>query len=148
MSRYKVKGKRRKKKNIVERYAALPEKPKSKSNPARALALLIVAAVLLGVYITGWTLQDTAYFVFTQWVTMIYYLALPLLIVVFVLLNKGISNDIPTREQLSDSMTDEEKDAFIADVKACRRRSRPLLIPIIPLALIVGFDILISYFSP
>lgn len=145
MSRYKVKGKRRKKKNIAERYAALPEKAKNKNNPKRALALLVAAVVLIAVYIAGWILQDTEYYIFTQWVIMIYYLALPLLIVVFVLLNKGISNDIPTREQLSDSMTNEEKDAFIEDVKSCRRRARPLLIPIIPLALIVGFDILFNF---
>lgn len=145
MSRYKVKGKRRKKKNIVQRYAELPEKPKNKSNLKRALALLAVAAVLVAVYAAGWILQDTRYYVFTQWVIMIYYLALPLLIVAFVLLNKGISNDVPTREQLSDDMSDAEKDAFIEDVKACRRRSRPLLIPIIPLAFIVGFDIIFNF---
>ncbi len=148
MSKYKVKGKRRKKKSIVERYAALPDRPKNKSNPARALALLGAAVILIGVYIAGWIVQDTEYYAFSQWVIMVYYLALPLLLTVFVLLNRGLSNDLPTRDQLADSMTDEEKDAFIQEIKDCRRRSRPLLIPIIPLALIVGFDILFNFLFP
>lgn len=147
MKSYKVKGKRRKKKSIAARYAELPERPKNRSNPGRAMALLAAAVVLIGIYAAGWMLQDTKHYTFFQWVIMVYYTALPLLIVVFVLLNRGISNDVPTREQLTDDMTNEEKDAFIEEVKACRRRSRPLLIPIIPLSLIVGFDILVNFFS-
>jgi len=145
MSKYKVKSKRRKKKGIVARYAAQPQAPKPKYSGKRALALLATAIAMVAVYVAGRILQDTEYYRFSIGVTMVYYMALPALIVVFVLINKGISNDVPTREQLSDSMSKAEKDAFIEEVKDCRRRARPLLIPIIPLALIVGFDILFEF---
>ncbi|MBQ8696236.1 MAG: hypothetical protein IJ519_00820 [Clostridia bacterium] len=144
MSKYKVKGKRRKKKGIVERYAATPAEGKPVS-ASRALALAVSAIVLLGGYVAAWAMQDSEYMAFSVWITMAYYTALPLLIIIFVILNRGISNDIPTREQLPEDMSEDEKDAFIEEIKACRRRSRPWLIPIIPLALIVGFDIIFYY---
>lgn len=93
-------------------------------------------------------MRDTQYMAVSVWITMGYYMLLPLLIIVFVLINRGISNDIPTREQLTDEMTDSEKDSFIREIKACRRRSRPLLIPIIPLSVIVGFDLIYYYLFP
>ena len=105
-------------------------------------ALLITAVVLVAVYVSALMLQDTVYYRFSAYVTSAYYIALTVLLVAFVFVNKGISNDVPVREQLSDSMTNEEKDDFIREVMECRRRARPLLIPLIPLALIVGFDIL------
>ncbi len=120
----------------------MADPPKPKDSGKRVLALLAVGLVLLSVYGASFFLRDSEYYEFSVGVTMIYYTALPLLIVLFVLLNRGISNDIPKKDQLSDSMTSEEKDAFIREIKECRDRARPLLILIIPLALIVGFDIL------
>jgi len=50
MSRYKVKGKRRKKRGIVQRYAEMADSPKPKDSGKRLLALLAVGLVLLSVY--------------------------------------------------------------------------------------------------
>ena len=131
---------------MAARYAALPERERPRDSRRRLLALLGVSVVLVAVYIASIALRDTCFYGFSMGVTVIYYLALPALILAFVILNHGLSGDVPTREQLSDGLSDAEKDAFILRVQGWRRRSRPLLVPIIPLAVIVAVDLILGIF--
>lgn len=61
------------------------------------------------------------------------------LFVAYFAMNKGLVS-IPEREQLSDSMTEKEKDEFLAEVKANKKRSEPILLIFIAMLLTVLCD--------
>lgn len=146
MSKYKVKGKRRKKKSVIERYSSLPE-VKGTHDRRRTVMLLGLSCVCFGgLYLAAWLLQDTRFYPFSIAVEVLYYVLLVVLLLAFVVVNRGISNDIPTPEQLSDELTETEKQEFIASVKASRQKARPIAYAVFPLLFIVGFDIVYTMF--
>lgn len=146
MSKYKVKGKRRKKKSVIERYSSLPE-VKATHDRRRTVMLLGLSCICFGgLYLAAWALQDTRFYPFSIAVEVIYYLLLAVLLIAFVAVNRGISNDIPTPDQLSDELSDAEKQDFIESVKACREKARPIAYAVFPLLFIVGFDIVYTMF--
>ena len=65
---------------------------------------------------------------------------LGVLLLAFIMVNRGVSTDIPTPDQLSASKSAAEKEAFIDEISRRRKRARPLLYMIFPLVFIVGFD--------
>ncbi len=71
----------------------------------------------------------------------IYSGALTVLFVIFVILNKGISKDIPTKEVLPDEWDDGKKERFIESYVVGKQKARKLLYIIIPLALTLMIDI-------
>lgn len=79
--------------------------------------------------------------------TVIFYIvATCILFAVFVFMNKGLSNDIPTKEQLTDEWTDEQKTKFIEDLKVSRKKAKKVLIILIPFIMTLLFDIVYLLF--
>ena len=65
---------------------------------------------------------------------------------VFFIINRGASNDIPTKEQLNDSMTTEEKEKFIDELIKARKKAKKLLPWLIPFIFTLLFDMLYLLF--
>ncbi len=145
MSRYKVKRRPKKPKSIAARMATLPERPE-RGNRRTALILLSSCIGFLGLYLCAWRLQSTRWYGFSIATEVILYLLLAVLIASFVTVNRGLSRDLPTPDQLPDHMTPAEKQAFIERLRLAHDRARPLAYVIFPLLLIVGFDILYTMF--
>lgn len=81
--------------------------------------------------------------VLIQQITVITYTAITtVLAVIFVFINGGISNDIPTKEQLSDELTDKEKEEFIEFIKNRRKKAKRILLYLIPFIFTLLFDTL------
>ena len=81
-------------------------------------------------------------FAIQQATTIVYAVILTLLGVAFVFVNGGISSDIPTKEQLVDTMSDKEKEEFIAFVKQRRAKAKKILIYLIPFVFTLLLDTL------
>ncbi len=141
MSKYKVKGKKRRRPTAREFFAA-GGRPSDKKQRRTALLLVLWCVLFAGAYFTALRLQHTAFYVASEVIVGSMYVLLPLLIIVFIIVGGGISRDIPTPEQLAPSYTHEEKNEIIDKIKKRRRAARPIAYPILPLCLIVGFDII------
>lgn len=75
--------------------------------------------------------------------TVLAYIAITtVLLVIFVILNKGVSNDIPTKEQLRDDWTDGQKQEYIDKLIEGKKKAKPLLLWIIPLIFTLLMDML------
>ena len=81
-------------------------------------------------------------FAIQQATTIVYAVILTVLGVAFVFVNGGISSDIPTKEQLVDTMSDKEKEEFIAFVKQRRAKAKKILIYLIPFVFTLLLDTL------
>ena len=64
-----------------------------------------------------------------------------ILIIAYFIMNKGLVT-VPDRSQLSDDMTDAEKDEFLAEIKENKRRSEPILYVFLAITLTVLCDTL------
>jgi hypothetical protein len=64
-----------------------------------------------------------------------------ILIIAYFIMNKGLVT-VPDRTQLSDEMTEAEKDAFLAEIKENKRRSEPILYVFLAITLTVLCDTL------
>ncbi len=103
----------------------------------RRIILLAVNTVLLfGLYRL---LVSMGYFVhvFTA-----YGLALLGLAIGYVVYNRGLVAATVSREQLSDKMSEAEKDAFLSEGKRRLERSKWMLLIIFPLCLTFGFEVI------
>lgn len=145
MKKYKVKKKKSRYGEYLTAKAGIKKSVTGKEGKRMGL-LSFSTALLLGVYISALSLGVTEYYRISLAVIAIYYMALAVLFTVYIIINRGISNDIPTPEQLSNDMSDEEKRDFIEDVRRRRDRARPLIYFIMPLTVIVGFDIICTLF--
>lgn len=58
----------------------------------------------------------------------------------YALLNRGLGSDIPEKSQLSDKMTDAEKDAYLARLIRDKNIAKKLLLVIIPLLVVFAYD--------
>ena len=82
-----------------------------------------------------------------QIVLIIYCSATTVLACAFIFLNRGISNDIPKKEQLRDDWADEKKEEFIEKYIQSKNKAKKLLIVLIPLIFTILFDtIYLLYF--
>lgn len=140
MSRYRVRGKRRRKKTALARLNSLPETPR-RDHRRTVLWLLLSGTLFGGLYLAGWRLQSTRFYRVSIAIEIVCYLLLALLVIAYVIVNRGLSRDLPTAQQLSDSMTEEQKAEFIADLTRAHDRARPLVYLIFPLLIVVCFDI-------
>lgn len=75
-----------------------------------------------------------------------YVLATTVLGVVYIILNKGISNDIPTKEMLRDDWSDEKKEKYIEELTKGKKKARKLLFFIAPLVFTLLIDMLMLLF--
>lgn len=105
----------------------------------RIVTLLLSSIAVVGVYIAGCSLRIKA-------VVYIYYAALLVLGVAFLILNRGVSNTLPTPDMLPDAWSAAEKDAFIEKEKIRKHRARLLLYGIIPLLMTFAFDLIYMAF--
>ena len=92
----------------------------------------------LAVYFETRLIQDITLIVYTS--------AATVLAVVFIFVNGGLSRDIPTKEQLKDSLTDREKEDIIELVKVRRKKAKKILIYLIPFIFTLLFDMLYLIF--
>ena len=74
----------------------------------------------------------------------VYYAALLILISAFIIVNRGFSFELPTQDQLSDSMSEKEKTEFIEMLKRAHEKGKKLLIYLIPLLFCVMIDFVLT----
>ncbi len=145
MSKYKVKKKKSKYGEYVKAKKEIKESVTGKG--AKRMALLLLSSLFfLSLYLAAWRLQSTRYYTVSLGIIIGYYCALSVLLVTYIIMNHGISGDIPTSGQLRDDMSEDEKSEFIEKIKKIRKRSRPLMYFILPLIAIVGFDVIYTMF--
>ena len=77
----------------------------------------------------------------------VFYGALFLLAGAFIIVNRGFSRDVPTRDQLSDDMSDGEKDKFIEKLEKGHRAGKKILIFLVPLLFTVLIDWILTNFT-
>lgn len=69
-----------------------------------------------------------------------------ILSILFIIWNRGLSNDVPTKEQLNDEMTDEEKEKFITDLITSRKKAKIVLLYLIPFIFTLLLDAIVLVF--
>ena len=69
-----------------------------------------------------------------------------ILSIIFIILNRGVSNDVPTKEQLNDEMTDEEKEKFIEDLIQSRKKAKKVLVYLVPFIFTLLLDAIVLVF--
>ena len=79
-------------------------------------------------------------------VVTVYVLAVTVLGVIYIILNKGISNDIPTKDQLRDDWDNKTKEKYIEDLIKSKKKARKLLYFIAPLVFTLLLDMLYLMF--
>lgn len=77
----------------------------------------------------------------------LYYAALGISTLAYVLYNRGFSRTRVSREELPDTWSEEEKDEFFADAARRRHRSRPLLYIVIALWLTFLYDMFFLFLA-
>ena len=118
-----------------------PPEEKSKRPWKRVLQLIVSSIIVVGIYITGVNME-------LKWVIYLYYAAMLVLGLAFLLLNRGLDTTLPTPDILPDSWTDEQKAVFIAKEKKRKKMAKNLLLVLIPLLLTFAFDLLyMAYFA-
>ena len=108
--------------------------------------LILSFVIIFSLYQLGLKLGELYNPTIITVVVVTYVIATTILAVAFIIMNKGVSNGIPTKEQLRDDMSDEEKEKFIADLTESRKKAKKLLLVLIPLIFTLLFDMLYLFF--
>ena len=109
--------------------------------------LVLIFAAVFGIYQLFLKLAEIFGNRLLADVTVIVYIALTtILLVVFIIINKGVSNDIPTKEQLRDDWTDKQKQEYIDSLIESKKKARPLMLLIIPLVFTLLIDMIYLLF--
>jgi len=116
-----------------------PPEEKPKRPWKRVLQLIVSSIVVVGTYIAGVSME-------LKWVIYLYYIALMVLGVAFLLLNRGLDTTLPTPEMLPAKWTEEEKSSFIETEKKRKKIAKNLLVVVIPLLLTFAFDLVYMAF--
>lgn len=115
-------------------------KPVSNKSKQMMLVLLLNTAVFATVYFLLVGISFPIHYI---------YLAVgAALLLFFVIYNRGFSAKGVTPDMLPDTMSMEEKLAFIEDGKQRLKRSRIILIFLLPIIFTFAFDLLYLYFWP
>ena len=133
--------KHRKKKRDFETIEAseLIKREKKQKNKKYMLLLVANTLVLTSLYMY---LVKTQYMMIALWT----YLALTVgFSATYIIYNRGFSSKGVTRDMLPDSMTDIEKDEFIADGDRRLARSKWMLTVIFPLVMTFCLDLFVLY---
>ena len=78
-----------------------------------------------------------------QQITVIVYTAIATILgALFIIINGGVSSDIPRKDQLKDSLSDSEKEEIIELVKVRRAKAKKLLVYLAPLVFTLLLDTL------
>ena len=108
------------------------------------LALSFV--IIFGLYQLGLKLGELYNQVIITAVVLTYVIATTILAAAFIIINRGISNDIPTKEQLRDDMSNEEKEKFITDLIESRKKAKKVLLWLIPFLFTLLIDAIVLIF--
>ena len=143
-----AKKKHRKRKSFIPESEAKDALKKSFSefnwNLLGRLALYFI--IIFGLYQLGLKLGELYNPIIITAVVVTYVIATTILAAVFIIMNRGVSNDIPTKEQLRDDMSDEEKEKFITDLIESKRKAKKILLVLIPLIFTLLFDMVYLFF--
>ncbi len=117
-------------------------KPKKKIDWKRRGILLLIFAVVFTVYYAACELEFYP-------ILPIYLGITTILAVVFIILNRGLERAVPTRDDLPDHMSIEEKDAYIALALKRKGQARQVLMLLIPFILTIFIDmVILTYVQP
>ncbi|MHB1153088.1 MAG: hypothetical protein ACYCWE_04885 [Eubacteriales bacterium] len=112
------------------------DKPQPKKRNFRQLGLLALSFIAIyGIYAAGCQLEFKP-------IVLIYLGLLFVLLIAFVILNRGFDTKPPERSMLPDDWDEEKKTVFLTADKKRRKIARSLLFIIIPLLLTFAFDII------
>ena len=141
------KTKKKKKKN----YIAAPEEYNTAKNALRdsvkqfngklALIMLALFAVLALIYYVLLAMH-------VFWITPVLYTAAATLFLVFFFVNGGFSREPVSREILSDTWTEAQKDAFIENDIKRKAFARKLMVIMTPMLLLVLVDMILLFILP
>ena len=105
--------------------------------------LLLSFTVIFGLYVTLLKIAENTRSLLMQDIVMIVYSsATTIVLCIFIILNRGISRDIPTKEQLNEKWSDEEKTEFIESYVKSKEKAKKWLIILIPLLFTLLFDMM------
>ncbi len=121
--------KKKKRTAVTDKVTAVPKK---KPNIGLLISVALTTACFFGFYRFMLT---TPYFL---WVLVAYMTALAVLALAYVIYNRGLVKI--TYDMLPSSMTDEQKNAYLADISERKRKSKWLLVFIFPLIFTFAFD--------
>lgn len=130
-----AKHSKKKKKNLTQKPAALSAAGEKKKPNYGYIALLFInTAVIFGIYRY---FLERPFFVYILAAYMVIFASFTL---IFVIYNRGFSRKNITPEMLPDSMSDEEKHAFIEDGRRRLKKSRWMITVILPFAITFCLD--------
>ncbi|MCQ2432178.1 MAG: hypothetical protein MJ175_06195 [Clostridia bacterium] len=138
--------KKRKKRRIYteeEQEAAKAGLKKSLKTFNFRLAILMAVIFLVltvGYYYLIWRM--------VWWASPVLYTAAAVLFLAFFFVNRGFSREPVDRRVLNPEWSEEKKDAFIEDDIMRKAFARKLMIPLVPLLLLVGVDIIVVVLLP
>lgn len=135
-----------KKSRRTDELSALAEKPQTfreawaRLNKKLLILLIVNCVVFIGLY----RLLISTAFTFTvqKVVVLTYMIAAAVLILLYVIYNRGFSGRGVTPEMLPDTMTEKEKDDYIADSLMREKKSKWMLTFIVPLVFALLIDLL------
>jgi len=122
----------------------LPENRKNKliakNKIITALRMIVTFIILLSFYIFAEYKYNNEMLMKIVFYT--YYAAAVILFAAIVILNGGIGNEIPAADNLSDTLTPEQKEKYISHRKKCRNIAKKLMFWFIPLLITITADII------
>lgn len=141
MSKKKIKSHAYPSKNKADN--AIEEKAKKKAsfekNKKYLLPLLLNTVLFYAVYAV---LNNTPFYIVVLWV---YFVALTGFTLAYIIYNRGFSHRNITADMLSDTMTAEEKQKFLDDIKERSQKSKWMITIIFPLVMTFMIDIVILF---
>lgn len=123
---------------------ALPLAEKNK-RLKKALTRLGLLLLIFALFITVY--EMSLIFRFYEPVILVYYILAGVGIIAVFILNRGFNSRPTKREELSDDLTEEEKDAYLEEEKHRMGISRVLMYFILPLIVIIFIDLIDIYFG-
>ena len=105
--------------------------------------LLLSFTIIFGLYVTLLKIAENNRSLLMQDIVMIVYSSVTTIVLcIFIVLNRGISKDIPTKEQLNENWSDEKKTQFIENYVKSKEKAKKWLIILIPLLFTLLFDMM------
>ena len=122
-----------------------PRKPVSPDARKRALILAVNTLILAFIYFAS---QNIGKPLLSMIITGVYWLILAVFAIVYVAYNRAFSRKGMTVDMLPPEWTLEQKQAFIDDLAARRKKSKWALLILIPMILVFGLEMLELYVFP
>ncbi len=105
--------------------------------------LLLSFTVIFGLYVTLLKIAEINRSFLMQDIVMIVYSSVTTVVLcIFIVLNRGVSRDIPTKEQLNKGWSDSQKTEFIEKYVKSKEKAKKWLIILIPLLFTLLFDMM------